>query len=63
MNILVLFIPLLSALISGLWGRKIGARGAGVLTSSCISIAAIISGCIFYETSLNGSPTYLKLWG
>lgn len=63
MYILVLFIPLLSALISGLWGRKIGARGAGVLTSSCISIAAIISGCIFYETSLNGSPTYLKLWG
>lgn len=62
MYILVLVIPLLSALISGLWGRKIGARGAGVLTSSCISIAAIISGCIFYETSLNGSPTYFKLW-
>ena len=63
MYILVLFIPLLSALISGLWGRKIGARGAGVLSSSCISIAAIISGGIFYEATLNGSPAYLKLWG
>lgn len=63
MYILVLFIPLLSAMISGFLGRKIGTRGAGVLTSSCISITVIISGWIFYETVLNGSATYLKLWG
>lgn len=63
MYILVLFIPLLSAMISGFLGRKIGTRGAGVLTSSCISITVIISGWIFYETVLNGSSTYLKLWG
>lgn len=60
MYILVLLIPLLSAIISGFWGRK---TGTGVLTSSCISITAIISGWIFYETTLNGSSTYLKLWG
>ena len=58
MYILVLLIPLLSAIISGFWGRKIG---TGVLTSSCISLTAIISGWIFYETALNGSSTYLKL--
>lgn len=63
MYILVLFIPLLSAMISGFLGRKIGTRGAGVITSSCISITVIISGWIFYETVLNGSSTYLKLWG
>ncbi len=63
MYILVLFIPLLSAMISGFFGRKIGTRGAGVLTSSCIFITGIISGWIFYETVLNGSSTYLKLWG
>ena len=56
------FTPLLSALISGLFRRKIGARRAGVLSSSCISIGAIISGGIFYEVILNGSPTYLKLF-
>ena len=61
MYILVLFIPLLSAMISGFFGRKIGTRGAGILTSSCISITVIISGWIFYETVLNGSSTYLKL--
>ena len=34
MHILVLFIPLLSAIISGLFGKKIGTKGAGILTSS-----------------------------
>ncbi len=63
MYILVLFLPLLSAMISGFLGRKIGTRGAGVLTSSCIFLTVIISGGIFYETVLNGSSTYLKLWG
>ena len=62
MYILVLFIPLLSAIISGLFGRKIGTRGSGILTSSCIVISTIISGCIFYETTINSSTTYIKLW-
>lgn len=62
MYILVLFMPLLSAIISGLFGRKIGTRGAGILTSTCISICVIVSCCIFYETVLNSSPTYIKLW-
>nr|YP_009020820.1 NADH dehydrogenase subunit 5 [Polymastia littoralis]AHM12901.1 NADH dehydrogenase subunit 5 [Polymastia littoralis] len=62
MYILVLFMPLLSAIISGLFGRKIGAKGAGILTSSCIVISTIISCCIFYETTLNSSATYIKLW-
>ena len=62
MYILVLFLPLLSAIISGLFGRKIGTKGAGILTSSCISISLIVSWCIFYETVLNSSSTYIKLW-
>ena len=62
MYILVLFLPVLSAIISGLFGRKIGTKGAGILTSTCISICVIISCCIFYETVLNFSPTYIKLW-
>lgn len=62
MYILVLLIPLLSAMITGCLGRKIGSKGAGVLTSSCISLTVVISGWIFYETVLNGSSTYLKFW-
>lgn len=62
MYTLVLFMPLLSAIISGLFGRKIGEKGAGILASSCIVISLIISCCIFYETTLNSSTTYIKLW-
>jgi len=62
MYILVLFLPLLSAIISGLFGRKIGAKGAGILTSTCIGVSALVSCCIFYETVLNFSPAYVELW-
>ena len=62
MYILILFLPLLSAFISGLFGRKIGAKGAGIFTSSCITLTIIISCFIFYETTLSLSTTYLKLW-
>lgn len=61
MYILVLFIPLLSAILSGFFGRKIGVKGAGILTSSCITISAVVACCVFYETVLNSSPVYLKL--
>ena len=54
--------PLLSAFISGLFGRKIGVKGAGIFTSSCITLTIIISCFIFYETTLSLSTTYLKLW-
>ena len=53
--------PLLSATVSGLFGRKIGVRGAGILTSSCILVSLMVSCYIFYETVLNSSVTYIKL--
>lgn len=62
MYILVLLMPLLSAIISGLLGRKIGTKGAGVLTSCCIVMSTVVSCYIFYETVLNSSVTYIKLW-
>ena len=62
MYMVILFLPLLSAFISGLFGRKIGVKGSGILTSSCITLTIFISCFIFYETTLNFSTTYLKLW-
>nr|YP_009139607.1 NADH dehydrogenase subunit 5 [Ricordea yuma]AKF78641.1 NADH dehydrogenase subunit 5 [Ricordea yuma] len=62
MYLLVLFIPLIGAMVFGLFGRKIGEKGAGILTSSCLIIS--LSGCvlIFYETILGFSTTHIKLW-
>jgi hypothetical protein len=43
MYILVLVIPLISATIAGLFGRKVGEIGAGIITTSLILITSIIS--------------------
>nr|QJS34452.1 NADH dehydrogenase subunit 5 [Bathypathes sp. n. 2 NB-2020]QJS34465.1 NADH dehydrogenase subunit 5 [Bathypathes sp. n. 3 NB-2020]QJS34478.1 NADH dehydrogenase subunit 5 [Bathypathes sp. 1 NB-2020]QJS34612.1 NADH dehydrogenase subunit 5 [Stauropathes arctica]WRM53907.1 NADH dehydrogenase subunit 5 [Bathypathes sp. 1 YY-2024] len=62
MYILVILAPLVGALTSGLFGRKIGEQGAGLLTSGCLIISLSWSALIFYETTLNSSTTYIKLW-
>lgn len=62
MYILVLTAPLLGALGAGWFGRKIGERGAGIFTSSCLIISLSWSLLIFYESTLNSSTTYIKLW-
>ena len=62
MYILVLFLPLLGAIVSGLFGRKIGIRGVSILTFSCIVVSLILSCYIFYEIILNSSVAYIKLW-
>ena len=62
MYLLIVLIPLLSAIVSGIFGRKIGSMGASVFTSSCISISALVTYYVLYETVLNGATTYLVLW-
>lgn len=62
MYLLIVLIPLLSAIVSGIFGRKIGSTGAGIFTSSCISISALVTYYVLYETVLNGASTYLVLW-
>ena len=43
MEYLILFLPLIGAVISGFFGKKIGDRNSQILTSSFVSISAIIS--------------------
>nr|QBM10202.1 NADH dehydrogenase subunit 5 [Amplexidiscus fenestrafer] len=62
MYLLVLFTPLVGAMVSGLFGRKIGEKGAGILTSSCLIISLSWCVLIFYETTLSSSTTHVQLW-
>nr|ADO51432.1 NADH dehydrogenase subunit 5 [Plakina trilopha] len=62
MYILIVFLPLLSAIISGRFGRNLGERGVGIFSSSCMVICWVISLLIFNETNLDTSILYLKLW-
>jgi len=43
MYLLILLIPLMSASIAGLFGRKIGEKGAGFITSTLIVSTCILS--------------------
>lgn len=62
MYYLILILPLLSAITAGLFGRFIGEKGAGTVTSTLIVITSIISWISFYEVGLSGSPVYISLW-
>lgn len=61
MYLLVLFLPLLSALLVGLGGRKLGSKGAGYLSCFLIGFTALFSFWLFFEVFLTGAPAYLKL--
>ncbi len=62
MEYLILFLPLLGALISGFFGRKIGDRLSEILTSLFTTIAAILSILLFYKVILQGYENNIILF-
>nr|YP_203318.1 NADH dehydrogenase subunit 5 [Zancudomyces culisetae]AAW49485.1 NADH dehydrogenase subunit 5 [Zancudomyces culisetae] len=56
MYTILIIIPLISAIISGLLGRYIGQKGSGIISSICIGITAILAIISFYEIGITGSP-------
>ncbi len=49
MEYLILFLPLIGSVISGFFGKKIGDRNSQVLTSTFVSISAILSLVVLYK--------------
>ena len=49
MEYLILFLPLIGSIISGFFGKQIGHRNSEILTSSFLSISALLSLIIFYK--------------
>ena len=49
MEYLILFLPLIASIISGFFGKIIGDRTSEILTSSFVSISAILSIAVFYN--------------
>jgi len=54
MEYLILFLPLLSAIIAGFFGKLIGDRVSEILTSLFVSISAILSFFVFYKVITDG---------
>ena len=59
MYLLIVFLPLLSSLISGFFGRKLGCKGAGILTTCCTGLTFLVSLFVFYEVGFKGTPCYI----
>ena len=53
MEIFIIILPLIASIISGFFGRYIGDRNSEILTSTLVSISAVISFYIFYEVVVN----------
>jgi len=49
MEYVIVLLPLLGSIISGFFGKRLGAKSCQILTSSFVSISTILSFFIFYE--------------
>jgi NADH:ubiquinone oxidoreductase subunit 5 (chain L)/Multisubunit Na+/H+ antiporter, MnhA subunit len=54
MEYLILFLPLVAAIVSGFFGKLIGDRFSEIITSLFVSISAILSFFIFYKVINHG---------
>ena len=61
MYLLLILLPALASLIVGLLGRKIGKKGAQIITTSSIMISAIIAIIGLYEVGLKNSPISITI--
>ncbi len=62
MPILSVFFPGLGALIAGLFGFRIGDRFAQLITTGLVSLSALISIFLFYQTSVHDQIYHITLF-
>ena len=49
MYLTIIFLPLFGSIVAGLFGRYVGAKGATLVTTSCLFLALFLSFFAFYE--------------
>ena len=62
MYLSIVILPLLGSIVSGFFGRKVGIRGAQIITSLCIIITTILALIIFFEVGYNNIPVSINLF-
>ena len=58
MYLSIIILPLLGSIVSGFFGRKVGVRGARILTCSSIITTTILAIISFFEVGFNNNPVY-----
>ncbi|MEM7652037.1 MAG: NADH-quinone oxidoreductase subunit L, partial [Pseudomonadota bacterium] len=55
------FLPLIGAIIAGLFGRAVGDRGAQLVTSGCMVVSALLGMYILYDVGFAGNDARVVL--
>lgn len=61
MYLTLIFLPLISSILSGLFGRFLGSQGSKIITINCILFSFLFSLFLFYEVIIMSCATYIKL--
>ena len=62
MYLAIITLPLLGAIVSGFFGRKVGVSGAQLLTSLSIIVTTLLAVLAFFEVGLNNIPVSIDLF-
>lgn len=61
MYLILIFLPLISSITAGLFGRYLGPKGSSIVTVISLITTFFVSTFIFYEVAIIGCPVYIKL--
>jgi NADH-ubiquinone oxidoreductase chain 5 len=62
MYLAIITLPLLGAIVSGFFGRKVGISGAQLITSLSIVATTLLTILTFFEVGLNNIPVSINLF-
>jgi NADH-ubiquinone oxidoreductase chain 5 len=62
MYLAIITLPLLGAIVSGFFGRKVGISGAQLITSISIVVTTLLAVLAFFEVGLNNIPVSINLF-
>jgi NADH-ubiquinone oxidoreductase chain 5 len=62
MYLSIIVLPLLGAIVSGFFGRKIGVTGSYILSCLSVIITAILAIIGFFEVGFNQNPVSIRLF-
>ncbi len=61
MGLIIIFLPLITALLAGFFGWFIGQKGSMFITTFGMFLSAVFSWVIFFKVGLGSLPQYLVL--
>ncbi|RYE15642.1 MAG: hypothetical protein EOP34_02385 [Rickettsiales bacterium] len=60
MYLTIIILPLLSSIVSGFFGRKVGVTGSHMIACVSVVLTTILSVVSFLEVGVNNIPVYIS---